>query len=94
MKQEAMLFNHRCPCGRDFMVEDEEDLDAQLFNETRRRSKRHRDKLFEVCQYLWKVDDAIEVLKITRLYTADMIFINLILKFSEINPLKYPLVKF
>jgi len=86
-----------CPCGQRFQIEEEDDLDAQLFNDAHRRSKRHRDKLFRVCQYLWKTDDVIEVLKMTRLRTADMTLINLVLSFLAIHPLKlsdYGLVDF
>ena len=86
-----------CPCGLPFQIEEEDDLDAQLFNDAHRRSTRHRDKLFRVCQYLWKTDDVIEVLKMTRLRTADMTLINLVLSFLAIHPLKlsdYGLVDF
>ena len=96
-EMEKFVKSGRCPCGVRFQIEEEDDLDAQLFNDAHRRSKRHRDKLFRVCQYLWKTDDVIEVLKMTRLRTADMTLINLVLSFLAIHPLKlsdYGLVDF
>ena len=78
----------RCPCGRRFQIEEEDDLDAQLFNDAHRRSMQHRDKLFEVCQYMWETDDVRYVLRMTRLRTADMTVINNVLSFIAINPLK------
>jgi len=96
-EMEKFVKSGRCPCGVRFQIEEEDDLDAQLFNDAHRRSTRHRDKLFRVCQYLWKTDDVIEVLKMTRLRTADMTLINLVLSFLAIHPLKlsdYGLVDF
>ena len=78
----------RCPCCRRFQIEEEDDLDAQLFNDAHRRSMQHRDKLFEVCQYMWETDDVLYVLRMTRLRTADMTVINNVLSFIAINPLK------
>ena len=76
-----------CPCGQRFQIEEEDDLDAQLFKAHRRSCKTNRDKLFEVCQYMWETDDVRYVLRMTRLRTGDMTVINNILSFIAINPL-------
>ena len=68
-----------CGCGRQFLVD-------EFHNDAHLKSQHHRDTCFKVCQYLWKVGDVIDVLSMTRLHTADMIFINLIISFVEDDP--------
>ena len=47
-EMEKFVKSSYCPCGLRLMIEDEDELDAQLFNDAHRMSVRHRDKLFEV----------------------------------------------
>ena len=52
-----------------------------------KKSKRHVDKLFKVCQFLFETSDVIDVLSMTRLNTVDRSVIDAIISFLVTNPL-------
>ena len=58
----------------------------EFHNDTHLKGQHHRDARFKVCQYMWKVGDAIDVLSMTRLHTTDMTCINTVISFVVNDP--------
>jgi len=54
----------------------------------KKNSKRHKDNVFDVCQFLFQTADVLDVLSRTKLNTADKSLIDAIISFLFTNPLK------